>query len=225
MHDGRNPCILPVLLFCDMEPDPDIQAWAEEEIAEEVNLVMPGVLDPVPEADGPVPDPTVLQARQVIIPARRGGKRPHHARGTAGLTSSPVLASSNCRAGQTPLVLALQPLNTPNTATQRRRGHVSRSPCCRTAARRAGEAQQITANPPGSIRVDINDGDGLAPVFTNLIANTGSSYAGMSSVRPASRSAWGLRAALAASRKSSSVDLALAQSSSVHSASSGFPAI
>lgn len=28
---------------------------------------MPGVLDPVPEADGHVPDPTVLQARQVII--------------------------------------------------------------------------------------------------------------------------------------------------------------
>ena len=28
---------------------------------------MPGVLDPPPEADGPVPDPTVLQARQVII--------------------------------------------------------------------------------------------------------------------------------------------------------------
>ena len=99
VHDGRNPCILPVLLFCDMEPDPDIQAWAEqawvyvrfgmermvenlvalaadapvhhpptaEEIAQEVNLVMPGVLDPPPEADGPVPDPTVLQARQVII--------------------------------------------------------------------------------------------------------------------------------------------------------------
>ena len=28
----------------------------------------------------------------------RGGKRPHHGRGTAGLTSSPVLASSNHRA-------------------------------------------------------------------------------------------------------------------------------
>ena len=83
-----------MLLFCDMEPDPDIEARAEqarvyvifgmerlmenlvalaadapvhhpptvEEIAEEVNLVMPGVLDPPPEADGPVPDPTVPQA-------------------------------------------------------------------------------------------------------------------------------------------------------------------
>ncbi len=88
-----------MLLFCDMEPDPDIQAWAEqarvyvvfgmerlvknlvalaaaaslhhpptaEEIAEEVNLVMPGGLDPPPEADSHVPDPTVLQARQLII--------------------------------------------------------------------------------------------------------------------------------------------------------------
>ena len=70
VHDGRNPCILPVLLLCDMEPDPDIQAWAEQEIAEEVNLVVPGVLDPAPEADGHVPDPTVLQARQVIIQHR-----------------------------------------------------------------------------------------------------------------------------------------------------------
>ena len=30
VHDGRNPYILPVLLFCDMEPDPDIEAWAEQ---------------------------------------------------------------------------------------------------------------------------------------------------------------------------------------------------
>ena len=99
LHNGRNPFILPVLLFCDMEPDPDIETWAEqarvyvifgmerlvenlvdlatdapvhyppssEEIAEEVNLVMPGVLAPPPPAADPMPDPAVLQARQVII--------------------------------------------------------------------------------------------------------------------------------------------------------------
>ena len=47
----------------------------------------------------------------------------------------------------------------------------------------------------------------------------------MNSVRPASRSAFRLRAALAASGKSSSVDLALAQPSSVYSQVSGASAI
>ena len=36
------------------------------------------------------------------------------------------------------------------------------------------------AHPPGSIWVDIKDGDGLGPALTSLIANTGSSYAGAS---------------------------------------------
>ena len=89
---SRNPFVVPVVLFRDMEPDADIEAWAgqaaihvlfgserlverleeladvvqvrfpptEEEIAEEVELVMPGVADPAPSAMG-------LQARQVII--------------------------------------------------------------------------------------------------------------------------------------------------------------
>ena len=84
--------MLPVLLFPDMEPDPDIEAWAAqagihvlfgterlverlvelaatarvyfpptaEEVAEEVELVMPGVADPAPAA-------VDLQTHQVII--------------------------------------------------------------------------------------------------------------------------------------------------------------
>ena len=92
ISDTRNPFVVPVLLFPDMDPDADIETWAaqagihvlfgeqrlverleelaavaqmrfpptEEEIAEEVDLVMPGVADPTPSVMG-------LQARQVII--------------------------------------------------------------------------------------------------------------------------------------------------------------
>ena len=92
INGSRNPFVLPVLLFPDMEPDPDIEAWAAQagihvlfgaerldprlvelastarvyfpptaaEIAEEVELVMPGVADPAPAA-------VELQTRQVII--------------------------------------------------------------------------------------------------------------------------------------------------------------
>ena len=92
ISDARNPFVVPVLLFPDMELDADIETWVaqarihvlfgeqrlverleelasvaqvrfpptEEEIAEEVELVMPGVADPAPSVIG-------LQARQVII--------------------------------------------------------------------------------------------------------------------------------------------------------------
>ena len=92
INGSRNPFVLPVLVFPDMAPDADIEAWAAqagihvlfgaarlvqrlvelaamarvyfpptaEEIAEEMELVMPGVADPAPA----VMD---LQARQVII--------------------------------------------------------------------------------------------------------------------------------------------------------------
>ena len=92
IDDGRNPFVVPVLVFPNMEPDADIEAWSAqagihvlfgsdrlvdrlvelantarvyfpptaEEIAEEVELVMPGVAEPAPAAMD-------LQARQVII--------------------------------------------------------------------------------------------------------------------------------------------------------------
>ena len=92
IDDGRNPFVVPLLAFPDMEPDTDIEAWSAQagihvlfgaeclaerlvelartarvyfpptagEIAEEVELVMPGVVDPAPAAMD-------LQARQVII--------------------------------------------------------------------------------------------------------------------------------------------------------------
>ena len=95
ISDARNPFVVPVLLFPDMEPDADIETWAaqarihvlfggqrlverleelaavsqvrfpptEEEIAEEVELVMPGVA----EVADPAPSVIGLQARQVII--------------------------------------------------------------------------------------------------------------------------------------------------------------
>ena len=92
IDNGRNPFVVPVLFFPDMEPDAGIEAWSAqagirvlfgserlverlvelaqtarvyfpptaEEIAEEVELVMPGVADPAPAAMD-------LQARQVVI--------------------------------------------------------------------------------------------------------------------------------------------------------------
>ena len=90
-------------------------------------------------------------------------------------------------------------------------------PFCRACSRRVFSARVIHFVPPVSPS---------SPVWAlNQLMVSRSRSKVMYSVRPASRSAWRLRAAFAASGKSSSVDLALAQSSSVHSASSGFSAI
>lgn len=55
----------------------------------------------------------------------RGGKRPHHGRETAGLTSSPVLASSNHRASDS-AGAGVAAAQHSQHRHQRRRGHVSR---------------------------------------------------------------------------------------------------
>ena len=92
---GRNPFVIPILVFPDMDPDADIEAWSVqagvrvlfgtenlverllevaatctvyfppsgEEIAEEVDLLVPGVM-PEDAGNAEVPD---LQTRQVVI--------------------------------------------------------------------------------------------------------------------------------------------------------------
>ena len=94
INGNRNPFVLPVLVFPDMEPDADIEAWGAqagihvlfgperlverlvelaatarvyfpptaEEIAEEVELVMPGVADPDEQEEG-----EATEARQDTI--------------------------------------------------------------------------------------------------------------------------------------------------------------